>query len=108
ALLPLAIGMLSVVGTFVVLLVVSRFTEVSVFALNLTTAMGLGLAIDYSLFIVSRYREELAEGRPVAEAVDRTVRTAGRTVLFSAGTVAASLCALLVFDIAFLRSFAYA
>jgi putative drug exporter of the RND superfamily len=108
ALLPLAIGMLSVVGTFVVLLVVNQFTEVSVFALNLTTAMGLGLAIDYSLFIVSRYREELAAGQPVDAAVRRTVRTAGRTVLFSAGTVAASLCALLVFDIAFLRSFAYA
>ena len=108
ALLPLAIGMLSVVGTFVVLLVVNQFTEVSVFALNLTTAMGLGLAIDYSLFIVSRYREELAAGQPVDAAVRRTVRTAGRTVLFSAGTVAASLCALLVFDISFLRSFAYA
>jgi RND superfamily putative drug exporter len=108
ALLPLAIGMLSVVGTFVVLLVVNQFTEVSVFALNLTTAMGLGLAIDYSLFIVSRYREELHAGQTVEAAVSRTVRSAGKTVLFSAGTVAASLCALLVFDIAFLRSFAYA
>jgi len=108
ALLPLAIGALSVVGTFVVLLVVNRFTEVSVFALNLTTAMGLGLAIDYSLFIVSRYREELRAGHAPPEAVRRTVRTAGRTVLFSALTVAASLSALLVFDIAFLRSFAYA
>lgn len=108
ALLPLAIGALSVVGTFVVLLVVNQFTEVSVFALNLTTAMGLGLAIDYSLFIVSRYREELRAGYEPPEAVRRTVRTAGKTVLFSALTVAASLCALLVFDIAFLRSFAYA
>jgi RND superfamily putative drug exporter len=108
ALLPLAIGALSVVGTFLVLLIVNQFTEVSVFALNLTTAMGLGLAIDYSLFIVSRYREELAAGFEPNVAVSRTVRTAGKTVLFSAGTVAASLCALLVFDIAFLRSFAYA
>ncbi len=108
AVLPVAIGVLSIVGTFVVLLVVNRFTEVSVFALNLTTAMGLGLAIDYSLFIVSRYREELAAGHESAEAVRRTVRTAGKTVLFSALTVAASLCALLVFDLAFLRSFAYA
>lgn len=106
--LPLAIGALSVVGTFMVLLVINSFTEVSVFALNLTTAMGLGLAIDYSLFIVSRFREELAAGHPSAEAVRRTVRSAGKTVLFSALTVAASLCALLVFDIAFLRSFAYA
>jgi RND superfamily putative drug exporter len=106
--LPLVIGALSVVGTFLVLLVVNSFTEVSVFALNLTTAMGLGLAIDYSLFIVSRFREELADGHAPPEAVRRTVRSAGKTVLFSALTVAASLCALLVFDIAFLRSFAYA
>jgi RND superfamily putative drug exporter len=97
-----------VVGTFLVLLVVNQFTEVSVFALNMTTAMGLGLAIDYSLFIVSRYREELRAGHEPPEAVRRTVRTAGKTVLFSALTVAASLSALLVFDIAFLRSFAYA
>jgi RND superfamily putative drug exporter len=108
ALLPLAIGALSVVGTFLVLLVVNQFTEVSVFALNMTTAMGLGLAIDYSLFIVNRYREELRAGHEPPEAVRRTVRTAGKTVLFSALTVAASLSALLVFNIAFLRSFAYA
>jgi RND superfamily putative drug exporter len=81
---------------------------VSVFALNMTTAMGLGLAIDYSLFIVSRFREELGAGHAPDEAVVRTVRSAGRTVAFSAMTVAASLCALLVFPLAFLRSFAYA
>jgi RND superfamily putative drug exporter len=81
---------------------------VSVFALNLTTAMGLGLAIDYSLFVVSRYREELAAGFDTEPAIRRTVQTAGRTVAFSATTVAASLCALLVFPVAFLRSFAYA
>jgi RND superfamily putative drug exporter len=108
ALLPLAIGALSVVGTFLVLLVLNKFTEVSVFSLNLTTALGLGLAIDYSLFIVSRYREELRSGHEPHDAVVRTVRTAGRTVAFSALTVAASLCALLVFPLAFLRSFAYA
>ena len=107
AVVPLAIGALSVVGTFFVLFIINEFTEVSVFALNLTTAMGLGLAIDYSLFIVSRYREEL-EHHGTDEAIRRTVLTAGRTVLFSALTVAASLCALLVFDIAFLKSFAYA
>ncbi len=107
ALLPLMVGGLSVVGTFLVLLVVNSFTPVSVFALNLTTAMGLGLAIDYSLFIVSRYREELVHYEPHT-AIRRTVLTAGRTVVFSAGTVAASLLALLVFDLAFLRSFAYA
>jgi len=108
AALPLAIGALSVVGTFLVLRGLSEVTEVSVFALNLTTAMGLGLSIDYALFVVSRYREELAHGHEPAVAVRRTVRTAGRTVAFSAGTVAASLLALLVFPVAFLKSFAYA
>src|SRR4051812_29110785 len=108
ALLPLAIGAMSIVGTFLALLVINAFTEVSVFSLNLTTAMGLGLAIDYSLFIVSRYREELATGHEPPIAIERTVATAGRTVGFSALTVAASLCALLVFPLAFLKSFAYA
>jgi len=108
AALPLAIGAMSVVGTFLVLRILSSFTEVSVFALNLTTAMGLGLSIDYALFVVNRYREELGHGHEPAVAVRRTVRTAGRTVAFSAGTVAASLLALLVFPIAFLKSFAYA
>lgn len=107
AALPLAIGALAVVSTFLALYVVNEFTEVSVFALNLTTAMGLGLAIDYSLFMVSRYREELVDHEPHV-AVRRTVATAGRTVLFSAVTVAISLSAMLVFDISFLRSFAYA
>jgi RND superfamily putative drug exporter len=106
--LPVAIGVLSIVGTFFVLFVLTQFTQVSIFALNLTTALGLGLAIDYSLFVVSRYREELAKGRTVDAAVVRTVETAGRTVVFSALTVGASLAALLVFPLAFLRSFAYA
>ncbi len=108
ALLPLAIGVFSIVGTFFVLQVLTGFTEVSIFALNLTTALGLGLAIDYSLFVVSRFREEMGQGWEPAPAVIRTVQTAGRTVLFSAGTVAVSLAALLVFPLAFLRSFAYA
>jgi RND superfamily putative drug exporter len=108
ALLPLVIGAMSIVGTFLVLLVINSFTEISVFSLNLTTAMGLGLAIDYSLFIVSRYREELGAGHEPPLAIERTVATAGRTVGFSALTVAASLCALLVFPLAFLKSFAYA
>ncbi|MDQ2648753.1 MAG: MMPL family transporter [Actinomycetota bacterium] len=106
--LPLAVGLLSIVGSWVVLRLLTLVTEVSIFSLNLTTAMGLGLAIDYSLFMVSRYREELHNGFEPDEAVRRTVRTAGRTVAFSAGTVAASLCALLVFPLSFLRSFAYA
>ncbi len=106
--LPLAIGALSVVGTLAVLRLINMVTEVSIFSLNLTTALGLGLAIDYSLFVVSRFREELHAGHEPHDAVRRTVQTAGRTVAFSAVTVAASLCALLVFPLAFLRSFAYA
>jgi RND superfamily putative drug exporter len=106
--LPLVIGVMSIVGTFFVLRVLASLTDVSIYALNLTTALGLGLAIDYSLFVVSRYREELRAGYAPRVAVTRTVRTAGRTVAFSALTVAASLCATLVFPIAFLRSFAYA
>jgi putative drug exporter of the RND superfamily len=106
--LPLVIGVMSIVGTFLVLRVLAGLTDVSIYALNLTTALGLGLAIDYSLFVVSRYREELRAGYAPRVAVTRTVRTAGRTVAFSALTVAASLCATLVFPIAFLRSFAYA
>jgi RND superfamily putative drug exporter len=106
--LPLAVGVFAVIGTFFVLRVLASFTDVSIYALNLTTALGLGLAIDYSLFIVSRYREELARGHDTAEAIRRTLGTAGRTVVFSAATVAASLAALLVFPLVFLRSFAYA
>jgi RND superfamily putative drug exporter len=109
ATLPLVIGVLSIIGTFFVLQLLTGVTDVSVYALNLTTAMGLGLAIDYSLFVVYRYREELrATPDAPRAAVVRTVRTAGRTVAFSALTVAAALCALLVFPLAFLRSFAYA
>ncbi len=108
ALLPLAVGGIAIVGTFLVLTVLADLTLVSIFALNLTTAMGLGLSIDYALFIVSRYREERANGYENDEAVVRTVATAGRAVFFSGLTVAVSLGALLVFPIAFLRSFAYA
>jgi RND superfamily putative drug exporter len=108
ATLPLAVGGLAIIGTFLVLRLLTTVTEVSIFSLNMTTAMGLGLAIDYSLFIVARFREELRQGVEVAPAIRRTVATAGRTVVFSAVTVAASLAALLVFPLAFLRSFAYA
>ena len=108
ALLPLAVGIFSILGTFAVLQVIAQFTEVSIFALNATTALGLGLAIDYSLFIVSRYREELAAGYAPGAAVSRTVRTAGRTILFSAGTVAIGLSAMLLFPMPFMRSFGYA
>ncbi len=104
ALLPPLLGGLAIVGTFFLLRVVSTFTDLSVFALNLTTGLGLGLAIDYSLFIVSRYREEAArEGFGVA-ALRRTLQTAGRTVLFSSVTVAFSVAALAIFPQRFLYS----
>jgi putative drug exporter of the RND superfamily len=108
ATLPLVIGGIAIVGSFLVLRVLTQFTDVSVFALNLITMLGLGLGIDYSLFVVSRFREEMRKGRPTDEAVVHTVATAGRTVAFSALTVVISLGALLLFPMTFLRSFAYA
>jgi RND superfamily putative drug exporter len=107
SLMPLAIGLFAIVGTLAALRTVATFTHVSIFAMNLTTALGFALAIDYSLLIVNRYREELRRG-PVEQALVRTVQTAGRTVLFSALTVLLSMSALLVFPMYFLRSFAYA
>ncbi|MEU1402256.1 MMPL family transporter [Streptomyces sp. NPDC005728] len=108
AMLPLGVGIVAILGTNAVLRGLTSFTDVSVFALNLTTALGLGLAIDYALFIVRRYREELSTGADPLTAVGTTLRTAGRTVLFSALTVAVSLAAMMVFPQYFLRSFAYA
>ncbi len=106
--LPLLVGGFSIVGTFVVLKVLASMTDVSIFALNLTTALGLGLAIDYSLLLVSRYREERSKGKAPNDAVVHTVATAGRAVVFSGITVAISLGALLLFPVSFLKSFAYA
>ncbi|MFB7930901.1 MMPL family transporter [Streptomyces sp. NPDC056039] len=108
ALLPLGIGIVAILGTNAILRGLTELTDVSVFAINLTTALGLGLAIDYALFIVRRYREELSAGAEPLTAIGTTLRTAGRTVLFSALTVAVSLAAMLVFPQYFLRSFAYA
>jgi uncharacterized membrane protein YdfJ with MMPL/SSD domain len=105
ALLPLAVGAVSIVGTFLAIrLVNGEVTGMSVFAINLVTGLGLGLAIDYSLFMVTRYREEMARVGPGAGALRATMTTAGRTVLFSALTVAAALAALLVFPQRFLYS----
>ncbi|MGA5215124.1 MMPL family transporter [Streptomyces cinereoruber] len=106
--LPLLAGIVSIAGTLAVLRAMTAVTDVSVFSLNLTTALGLGLAIDYSLFLITRYREELQVGRTVHDAIAVAMHTAGRTVLFSAITVALALSALLVFPGYFLRSFAYA
>jgi uncharacterized membrane protein YdfJ with MMPL/SSD domain len=104
ALLPPLVGGLAIVGTFFMLRVASEFTSVSIFALNLVTGLGLGLAIDYSLFMVSRYREEIARSGPGAEAMRRTMATSGRTILFSSLTVAAALASLLIFPQRFLYS----
>lgn len=108
AALPVVIGIVSIVATLGVLRMLTMVTDVSVFALNLTTALGLALAIDYSLFVVNRYREELADGHTVRDAVLRTMATAGRTVLFSGVTVALALSALASFEGYCLRSLAYA
>lgn len=108
ALLPLVIGTIAIAGTFAELFLLGSVTDVSVFAVNLTTALGLGLGIDYALLMISRFREQLATGASVDDAVRRTVSTAGRTVAFSAATVAVALAALLVFPQYFLRSFGYA
>ncbi|MEC9323532.1 MAG: MMPL family transporter, partial [Actinomycetota bacterium] len=108
AALPVAIGAMAVIGALAVLRVVTFATDVSIFALNLAAAMGLALAIDYTLLIISRYRDELSGGADRATALSRTMSTAGRTVLFSATTVALSMSVMVLFPMHFLKSFAYA
>ncbi|WP_151477917.1 MMPL family transporter [Streptomyces albicerus] len=108
ALLTVAVGLLSVLGTLAGLRAIAQVTEVSTFAANLALVLGLGLGVDYSLFVISRYREERAAGHAQPDAVVRATAVAGRTVVFSGVTVAVSLCALLVFPFFFLSSFAYA
>jgi RND superfamily putative drug exporter len=106
--LPVVIGVISIFTTLAVLWALGSVTSVSQYALNLTTALSLGLAIDYSLLLVNRYREELGYGYSTEEAVSHAIARAGRTIVFSAGTVAAAMAALLVFPVYFLRSMAYA
>ena len=105
---PLVVGVSAILGTFFILYLISLFTGVSIFALNLTTGMGLGLGIDYSLLIVNRFREELHAGKSVEESIVRTVATAGRTVFYSGITVFVTLASMLFFPLMFLRSFGYA
>jgi RND superfamily putative drug exporter len=104
ALIPLVVGVTTVLGTFLVLTGVNQLYGLSIFALNLVIGLGLGLAIDYSLFLVTRYREELDRQGPTTEAILTTMRTAGRTVAFSASTVAVALAALTVFPLGFIKS----
>ncbi|MDC8973557.1 MMPL family transporter [Mycobacterium marinum] len=108
AALPVAVGGFAILGSLAVLRGVAMVTDVSIFALNVTVALGMALAIDYTLLIISRYRDELGEGRSHEEALVRTMATAGRTVLFSAVTVGLSLVAMALFPMYFLKSFAYA
>ncbi len=105
--LPLAIGGLAILGSFTLLRLLTLITDVSVFSINIVTMLGLGLAIDYALFVVSRFREELRTGATVEDALVRTMTTAGRTVAFSGITVAISLASLLLFPQVFLRSMGF-
>jgi len=104
ALLPVIVGATTVLGTFLALTVVNEAYGLSIFALNLVIGLGLGLAIDYTLFLVTRYREELARQGPGPGAIRTTMATAGRTVVYSALTVAVALITLTVFPMGFLRS----
>jgi trehalose monomycolate/heme transporter len=105
--LPLAIGGIGIIGSFTALRLLTLATPVSIYSINITTILGLGLAIDYGLFIVGRFREELHRQPTVEDAVARTVATAGRTVAVSGVTVAVALASLLIFPEVFLRSMGY-
>jgi trehalose monomycolate/heme transporter len=105
AILPLLVGAVAILGAFAVLRLMTMFTDVSVYSINIVTMIGLGLAIDYALFIVTRFREELiAQHNDVPAALERTMATMGRTILFSGLTVSISLVSLLIFPVGFLRS----
>ncbi|MEO6512101.1 MAG: MMPL family transporter, partial [Nocardioides sp.] len=104
AVLPLVVGVTTVLGTFLAMAGINQVYGLSIFALNLVIGLGLGLAIDYTLFLVSRYREELKVQGPTAGAIATTMSTAGRTVAFSAATVAVALVTLTVFPLGFLKS----
>jgi uncharacterized membrane protein YdfJ with MMPL/SSD domain len=104
AALPLLVGGFAIVVTFLLLRLIDQLAGLSIFAVNLVTGVGLGLGIDYSLFVLSRYREELAGGADTRAAIHRTMQTAGRTVLYGSLTVAGALASMLVFPLRFLYS----
>jgi putative drug exporter of the RND superfamily len=104
---PLLMAVVAVAGALLILLGVSEVADISVYSVNVVTMLGLGLAVDYSLLVISRFREERAAGQELPAAIERTLATAGRTVAFSGLTVAAALCGLLVFAEPFLRSLAW-
>ncbi len=105
--LPLFVGALAILGSFVLLRGLSAITDVSIFSINIVTMIGLGLAIDYALFIVTRFREELARSNDVETALTATMATAGRTVAFSGVTVGVAISSLVLFPVMFLKSMAY-
>lgn len=105
---PLIVGVSAIVGAFFILWLISLFTAVSVYSLNLTTGMGLGLGIDYALLMVNRFREELNKGKSVDESVITTMATAGKTVFYSGLTVLVTMVSLTFFPLPFLKSFGYA
>jgi len=105
---PLVVGVSAILGSFFVIFLISLLTDVSIFAINLITGLGLGLGIDYSLLIVNRFREELHRGLSVNDSVIKTVATAGRTVFFSGLTIMVTLGSMLIFPLYFLKSFGYA
>ena len=105
---PLIVGVFAILGAFFLLYLLTFFTDVSVYALNLTTGMGLGLGIDYALLMVNRFREELHKGKSVDEAIVIMMKTAGKTVFYSGITVLLTLMSLIFFPLPFLKSFGYA
>ncbi|MGA7055519.1 MAG: MMPL family transporter, partial [Mycobacterium sp.] len=107
AMIPLTVGCFAILGSMAIIRLLAEVTPVSAFALNVSTGMGLALAIDYSLLLVSRYREEIGAGAEPREAIRRTMRTAGRTVIYSAVTVGLCLSAMALFPMYALRSLAY-
>ena len=104
---PLIVGVSAIVGAFFILWLISLFTAVSVYSLNLTTGMGLGLGIDYALLMVNRFREELNKGKSVDDSVITTMATAGKTVFYSGLTVLVTMVSLTFFPLPFLKSFGY-
>ena len=105
---PLIVGVSAILGAFFILYLISLFTSVSVYALNLTTGMGLGLGIDYALLMVNRFREELHRGKSVEDSIVNTMASAGKTVFYSGLTVLVTLFSLTFFPLPFLKSFGYA
>lgn len=105
---PLVIGITAIIGTFFVMYLFTLFTDVSIFVLNLTTGLGLGLGIDYALLIVNRFREEMGRGVDKEQAIVNTLKTAGKTVFYSGLTVVVTLVSLTFFPLNFLKSMGYA